>query len=185
MKGEEESVCFFFQQTDSLFVGPGCEDQIASKDVSSRVAADIRKTHTQKKKNHTSTFLLSIFPIVLSGFPGLLIFTQDIYPVVNGKVPITDKYTFYVFARLFSCLSPYSFLSFTLSRRLGSLNSSVIHHSTAHFPGQTNNISTITAVSEGLKPNNPHAPVPQASLVSVCSSRVGSLELFLKTAFCL
>lgn len=122
MKGEEGSVCFFFQQTDSLFVGPGCEDQIASKDVSSREAADIRKT---KKKNHTSAFSLSIFPISLSGFPGLLIFTQDIYPVVNGKVPITDKYTFYVFASLFSCLSPYSFLSFTLSGRLGSLNSSV------------------------------------------------------------
>lgn len=171
MKGEEGSVCFFFQQTDSLFVRPGCEDQIASKDVSSRAAADIRKT----KKTQPSTFLLSIFPIILSGFTGLLIFTQDIDPVVNGKVPITDKYTFYVFARLFSCLYPYSFLSFTLSGPLGSLNSSV--------PGQTNNTSTITAVSEGLKPNNPHAPVPQASLVAVCSSCVDSLELFLKTAF--
>lgn len=122
MKGEEGSVCFFFQQTDSLFVGPGCEDQIASKDVSSREAADIRKT---KKKKSYLCLLIEHFSHHPLWFPGLLIFTQDIYPVVNGKVPITDKYTFYVFARLFSCLSPYSFLSFTLSGRLGSLNSFV------------------------------------------------------------
>lgn len=101
-------------------LGPGCKDQIASKDVSSRVTED------RHPKNPTTTSSPTIFPHhPLSGFAGLLIFTQDIYPGVNSESPITDKCTFYEFVRLLSCLSPYSFLSLTLSGRLGSLNSSV------------------------------------------------------------
>lgn len=121
------SICFFFQQTDSLFVGARLlksdSKQRRLQQTSMKLTSRRARTHTHTHHNIPPPGLERFFLNVVPGFPGVLTFTQDIYPVVNGKLPITDEYTFDVFARPSACLSPYSELSFTLSGRLGSLNS--------------------------------------------------------------
>lgn len=79
---------------------------------------------------------------------------------------------FYVFARLFPCLFPYSVLSFILSGPLGSLSSSVNSAAPLRlpFPDQSNKISTISAASKGWSTSlsELYASGLHASLFSVC-----------------